>query len=140
MQAFAGQMGDIGAIVNYILAAVFFTLLLVAGNTMAQSVRERIAEFGVMKTVGFSDRRILWLVLAESLSLSVVAGAIGLGLAVAMTNGLKALVARFLPGLLITPQVLLVGAALVVALGLVAGLVPALRAMRLDVVKALARR
>ncbi len=140
VQAFAGQMGDIGAIVNYILVAVFFTLLLVAGNTMAQSVRERTSELGVMKTVGFSDRRILWMVLAESLLLSVIAGGIGLALAVGFVNGLQSVVARFLPGLIITPQVLAVGVLLVLALGIVSGLVPALRAMRLDVVKALARR
>ena len=80
-QAFAKQFADIGLIVTAIMAAVFFTLLLLTGNTMAQAVRERIPELAVLKTIGFTNRSVLVLVLAESVLLVVLGGLIGLGLA-----------------------------------------------------------
>src|SRR5262249_45497248 len=76
----AEQMGNIGAIVVAILSAVFFTILLVVGNTMAQSVRERVSELGVLKAIGFTDAQVLGLVLAESLLVSIIGGAIGIAL------------------------------------------------------------
>ncbi len=76
---FVKQIGDIGLIVRWILFAVFFTLLLVVGNTMAQSVRERIPELAVLKTLGFSDGSVLGFVLAEAAALCVIGGLIGLG-------------------------------------------------------------
>ena len=86
MQAFAKQIGDIGAIIRGIVTAVFFTILLVAANTMAQSVRERTSELAVLKTLGFSDGLVLALVLIESCAIAVLGGAIGLGLAWLVTR------------------------------------------------------
>src|SRR6476469_9513381 len=80
-QAFLKQIGDIGLIVSAIMGAVFFTLLLLTGNTMAQAVRERIPELAVLKTIGFTNRSVLWLVLAESMLLVAIGGALGLLLA-----------------------------------------------------------
>jgi len=138
VQGFAEQIGNIGAIIGGILAAVFFTILLVTGNTMMQSVRERIAELAVLKTVGFSNALVLTLVLAESLALAALGGALGLLLAwLAIrqgdpTNG--ALPIFFFP-----PQDMLIGIGYIFALGLTAGLLPAVQAMKLRVVDALRR-
>ncbi len=139
-QGFVDQVGDIGAIVRYILLAVFFTMLLVTANTMAQSVRERTNELAVLKTLGFSDTRILVMVLSESTLLSVVAGVLGLMLAYVAVGGFAASVSQFLPGLALTNATLVLGLVLTVVLGLITGIAPALSAMRLNVVQALARR
>ena len=140
MQGFTSQIGNIGKIINYIVLAVFFTMLLVAGNTMAQSVRERTSELAVMKTLGFSDGTILRMVLSESVLLSVVSGGLGLLLAYGIVGGMQAQLSRFLPGLAISQEAMLIGLGLAVGLGVVAGLLPALQASRLNVVEALARR
>jgi putative ABC transport system permease protein len=79
VQAFAKQIGDIGTITIGILLAVFFTILLVSGNTMAQAVRERTEELGVLKAVGFTNVGVLLLVLLESTLLAILAGGAGLG-------------------------------------------------------------
>ena len=78
--SFVSQFGDIGLIVSAIMGAVFFTLVLLTGNTMAQAVRERIPELAVLKTIGFSRRSVLLLVLVESVLLIVLGGALGLWL------------------------------------------------------------
>ena len=138
VKAFADQMGNIGAIVRFILTAVFFTILLVAGNTMAQSVRERIGELGVMKAIGFTDGQILLLVLAESLLIAVVGGAIGLALAwMAIAAGDPTKGA--LPVFIFPPRDLVLGIAFTFLLGIVTGLLPGLQAMRLNPVEALRR-
>ncbi len=137
---FAAQFGNIGLIVQAILACVFFTLLLVAGNTMAQSVRERTNELAVMKTVGFTDRQVLGLVLGESLMLALIGAALGVLLGMLFLGGAASAVGQFLPGLALPPGALVTAAALAVLLGLVTGILPALRAMRLNIVTALARR
>ncbi|MEK7685858.1 MAG: FtsX-like permease family protein [Verrucomicrobiota bacterium] len=138
VQAFAKQVGNIGAIMVAILSAVFFTILLVAGNTMAQAVRERTEELGVLKALGFANGQVLGLVLAESCFLSALGGFVGLGLAwflISMGDPTKgALPMFFLP----TGDILL-GMALVVALGLATGILPALQAMRLRIADALRR-
>ena len=72
------QMADIGLIVGSIMGAVFFTLLLLTGNTMAQAVRERTSELAVLKTIGFSNRSVLGMVLAESMLLVLIGGVLGL--------------------------------------------------------------
>jgi putative ABC transport system permease protein len=138
-QAFANQIGDIGSILRAVMTAVFFTILLVAGNTMAQSVRERTNELGVLKTLGFRDGQILALVLAESLALAACAGVAGLALAwTAITFGGDptggSLAVFYLPR-----RDLLLGLVWVALLGLAAGSIPALRAMRLTIVDALRR-
>jgi putative ABC transport system permease protein len=131
------QLGDIGFMVNAIVGAVMFTLLFLTGNTMMQSVRERIPELAVLKTVGFSDGKVTALVLAESILLCVFAALIGLGLAAMIfpAAGSLGLGKVVLPGI-----VLVSGTLAALALALVSGLPPAIRAKRLAVVDALAGR
>jgi putative ABC transport system permease protein len=132
--AFIKQLGDIGFVLRAILGAVFFTLLFLTGNTMMQSVRERIPELAVLKTLGFGDGKVLRLVLAESLLLCVLAAVIGLGLSFAALPLIK----QGLPGIEISPKAILPGIAVAVLLALIVGIAPALRAMRLNIVDALA--
>lgn len=142
LQSFAAQFGDIGAIVSAIVTAVLFSMLLVTANTMVQSVRERTAELATLKAIGFSDLRIAALVLGESLLLTGLGGGLGLalacGLLVLLRYSASALL-ELLPGLDIPPPALALGAGLIVALGLVAGLLPAWQALRLNVASALRR-
>jgi putative ABC transport system permease protein len=138
VQGFAKQVGDIGKIMMAILTAVFFTILLVAGNTMAQAVRERREELGVLKALGFTNLQVLVLVLVESCALAGAAGFFGLGLSkyfVSLgdpTHG--ALPLFYFPNL-----ELLMGVGIVFALGLLAGIGPAIQAMRLNMADALRR-
>ena len=138
LKAFADQVGDIGTIIMAVLAAVFFTILLVAGNTMAYSVRERIGELAVFKAVGFTDGQVLGLVLAEALSLAAMGGLLGLGIGWFLislgdpTNG--ALPVFFFP-----PRDIVLGVVLVFALGFAAGILPAVEAGRLRIADALRR-
>ncbi len=138
IKGFAEQMGNIGAIVTAILGAVFFTILLVAGNTMAQAVRERIGELGVLKAIGFTDLQMLGLVLVESLLISVVGGAAGLALGSLFISGGDPTHGA-LPIFLFPTADLVKGAIIVVVLGLITGIIPALQAMRLNAVEALRR-
>src|SRR3984957_19478714 len=133
---FIKQVGDIGFVLRAILGAVFFTLLFLTGNTMMQSVRERVPEFAVLKTLGFGDTAVLGLVIAESLLLCVVAALVGL----ALSFGATPIVKMGLPGVELSPRALLPGIGVAVLLGVVVGLPPALRAMRLTIVDALADR
>jgi putative ABC transport system permease protein len=140
-QSFAKQIGDIGLIVTAIMGAVFFTLLLLTGNTMAQAVRERIPELAVLKTIGFSNRSVLGLVLGEAVLLVVIGGLLGLLLApIAMIAATK-MSGGFiqLPSNL-PPESWITGLVLMLAFGVLAGALPALRAMRLNIVDALAGR
>jgi len=138
VQAWASQIGNIVFIVAAILSAVFFTILLVTGNTMAQAVRERTGELGVLKAIGFTNAQIVSFVLAESCLLTVLGGSLGLGLAWLMisrgdpTGGL-------LPLFSLPTRDLFVGFGISVALGFVTGIFPALQAMRLRVADALRR-
>jgi putative ABC transport system permease protein len=137
-EGFAKQIGDIGAMMTAILSAVLFTILLVVANTMAQSVRERTSELAVLKTLGFSNAAIVTLVLVESMFVAVLGGALGLGLAWGLvqmgdpTHGL-------LPAFFLPPRDLVVGVALMLTLGLLAGALPATAAMRLRITDALRR-
>jgi putative ABC transport system permease protein len=137
--SFVKQFGDIGLIVRWILFAVFFTLLLVVGNTMAQSVRERVPELAVLKTLGYSDGSVLGFVLAEAVALCLIGGLVGLGIAT-LLGGLveKATGGQFqLP---VDGFVWSIGLATIILMSLAVGLLPALRAQRLKIVDALARR
>jgi putative ABC transport system permease protein len=138
MQAFAQQIGDIGAIMVAILSAVFFTILLVAGNTMGQAVRERIEEIGVLKALGYTNELVLTLVLAESCLIAAVGGLTGLGVAWLITAG-GSPVPAMLPVFYLPPRYVMIGVGLVILLGFVAGILPALQAMRLRVAEALRR-
>jgi len=130
------QMGNIEFLVFAIGSVVFFTLLLVTGNTMAIAVRERTGELAVLKAVGYSDRFVLGLVLAESALIAVVGGAIGLWLANGMVEQdlTQGLIPLYLPA-----GSMAVGAAVALGTGLLAGVLPAVSAMRLSVVDALRR-
>ena len=138
-QSFAKQFADIGLIVTSIMGAVFFTLLLLTGNTMAQAVRERIPELAILKTLGFRDGTVLWLVLVESVLLVGLGGIIGMGLAMVILPGLASRAQGLLPPT-IPLQTWIVGLVLIVLIGLVVGVLPALRAKRLKIVDALAGR
>lgn len=135
--AFLKQLGDIGFIISAIMGAVLFTLLLLTGNTMMQSVRERIPELAVLKTIGFSDRQLLGLVLAESAVLCGVSAALGLALTAAILPLLVPELPGGFGGMSLTAGALLQALAIAALLALIVGLPPALRAMRLDIVQAL---
>ena len=139
IQAWASQIGNIVFIVAAILGAVFFTILLVTGNTMAQTVRERTGELGVLKAIGFTNGQIVALVLAESCLLTVIGGAVGLGLARVITPVMAQNLAGLLPMFFLPTRALFIGLGLSLALGLVTGIFPALQAMRLRVADALRR-
>ena len=132
------QFGNIQFLIMAIGGVVFFTLLLVTGNTMAIAVRERTGELAVLKAVGYSDRFVLLFVLVESLLIALIGGTVGLGLAKLFTLGgdptRGLLPFFFLPG-----QAILAGLALTVVVGAISGLIPAIGAMRLRVVDALRR-
>jgi putative ABC transport system permease protein len=138
VEGFAKQVGDIGSIMIAILVAVLFTMLLVAANTMAQSVRERTSEMGVLKTLGFSNASILALVLGESVLIAVLGGSLGLGVAWLIvqqgdpTNGM-------LPIFILPGRDVAIGAVMIVVLGLIAGALPAFTAMNLKITDALRR-
>lgn len=144
-QGFANQIGDIGKIVTSVLVVVFFTLLLVAGNTMAQSVRERTSELGVLKTLGFSDRQVMGMVLGESYLLTLLGGGVGLAaIAFFVSNtdrmgSLGNMIETSLPTFYMPRDGLVVGILLLVFVGFAAGALPALRALRLNIVDALRR-
>jgi len=137
--SFVKQIGDIGLIVRWILFAVFFTLLLVVGNTMAQSVRERVPELAVLKTLGFSDGSVLGFVLAEAAAMCALGGLLGLGIATL----LGALIEKGSGGqfqLSVGGYVWMIGLLAIVLMSIAVGLLPALRAQRLKIVDALAGR
>ena len=136
--AFVKQMGNIEFLMVSIGSVVFFTLLLVTGNTMAMSVRERTGELAVLKTLGFTDGFVLLLVLIEAVLVAAVGGGLGLSLAKAFTLAGDP-TGGMLPGFYLPPLGLVAGLALALAVGLLAGLIPAWSAMRLPVVDALRR-
>ena len=135
---FAKQIGNIGSIMTAIVAMAMFTILLVAGNTMAQAIRERTSELAVLKTLGFTSGRVLSMVLLESVLIALAGG--GLGILVAYliiqrgdpTNGL-------LPAFYFPSRDLVTGVLLVFALGVASGILPAWQAGRLRIVDALRR-
>jgi putative ABC transport system permease protein len=134
--AFVQQMGNIEFLIRAIGSIVFFTLLLVTGNTMAIAVRERTNELAVLKAVGYSDRFVLGLVLAESTIIALVGGGLGLWLAHGLTaqDITRGLLLLYLPA-----SALASGLVIAIGTGLLAGLLPALGAMRLSVIDALRR-
>jgi putative ABC transport system permease protein len=137
-QEWASQLGDIGFITISILFAVFFTILLVTGNTMSQAVRERTGELGVLKAIGFTNTQVVGLVFAESCVLAVVGGGLGLGLAWLIAAGGDP-TGGMLPMFFIPPRDLVIGCGISVVMGMATGFFPALRAMRLQVAVALRR-
>ena len=139
IKQFLDQVGNIGLILVSVTTAVFFTMLLVTANSMAQSVSERTNEIGVLKTLGFSGPSILTLVLLESLFLTFAGGLVGLALAWLMTGAMGDAIKDYFPVFRLSAGTLLTGIALMVAFGIVTGMWPALTAMRLKIVDALRR-
>lgn len=133
------QFGNIQLLVVSIGVVVFFTLLLVTGNTMAISVRERTGELAVFKAIGFSDRAVLLLVLAESLFTAILGGLLGLLLAAGVMPVLAKALSGMLPSLVMPTSVFATGFGIALAVGLASGLLPGLGAMRLRIVTALRR-
>jgi putative ABC transport system permease protein len=138
-KAFAAQFGNIALIVFLVVGAAFVTILMIVGNTMALSIRERTREIGVLKTLGFSGPRILRMVLGESVLLALLGGLPGLAIAALITIALRASLANIAPAFAVSPDIAFEGIALMIALGLVTGVIPALNAMRLKIATALGR-
>ncbi|WP_129776390.1 ABC transporter permease [Peristeroidobacter soli] len=137
IQGFANQMGNIGKLLTFVAAAVFFTMLLVTANTMGQSIRERFNEIGVMKTLGFSGAGVTFLIIAEAILVTGLGGLIGLGLAALASKGIGAAVAQFFPVLGMPSATWGIGVVLILLLGGLAAAIPCAQASRLKIVDAL---
>jgi putative ABC transport system permease protein len=135
-QMFANQTGDIALIMTGILSAVFFTILLLTGNTMSQAIRERIPELAILKTVGFSNRAVLMIVLTESTVMTLMGSALGLAISAFVIQGMPAST-PFLGGTTLPSIVVGQGVLTALILGLIVGTPPAVRAMQLSIVDAL---
>lgn len=133
------QFGNIKFLILSIGAVVFFTLLLVTGNTMAISVRERTGELAVLKAIGFGDKTVLFFVLAEAITISLIGGLLGLGLATLAVPGLAKALNGLLPALVLSKSTLVTGLVTALLVGLVSGLLPGIMAMRMRVITALRR-
>jgi putative ABC transport system permease protein len=138
-KAFAAQFGNIALIVFLVVGAAFVTILMIVGNTMALTIRERTREIGVLKTLGFSGARILRMVLGESVLLALLGGVPGLIIAALVAKALRASLANVAPTFAVSPDIILTGIGLMIALGLITGIIPALNAMRLKIAAALGR-
>ncbi len=133
------QFGNVEFLILTIGSVVFFTLLLVTGNTMAISVRERTAELAILKAIGFKDGTVLKLVLGEALAIALVGGLLGLALAVLAIPVLSAALNGLLPPLFLSKPIVAMGLAFALFVGAASGILPGIGAMRLRVVNALRR-
>jgi putative ABC transport system permease protein len=136
--SFVKQFGDVGMIVSAIMAAVFFTVLLLTANTLSQAMRERIPELGILKTLGFGNGTVCALVLGESILLLLLGGLAGLAAAAALLPQLNGKLGAQLPPLVVSASSWVSGLGIMLVIGLVVGLPPAIRAMRVRIVDALA--
>jgi putative ABC transport system permease protein len=137
IQGFANQMGNIGKLLTLIGAAVFFTMLLVTANTMAQSIRERINEIGVLKTLGFSASGVTMMIIGESILVTALGGYIGLAFAALVGEGMGKALQQFFPVLGMPAWTWAAGTALILILGGIAAALPCAQASRLKIVDAL---
>ncbi len=140
-KAFIEQLGNIGLIITSVVSAAFFTILLIVGNTMVLAIRERTGEIAVLKTLGFSAPRVFKMILLESLTLALVGGLLGLLLANLAVSGLGSVpdIQNMFGSLVLTSDVAIQSIAYMLALGLLTGLIPAYRALKLNTVDALSR-
>ncbi|RYD34756.1 MAG: ABC transporter permease [Verrucomicrobiaceae bacterium] len=138
VQGFIQQFGDIASIIHAVLSMVFFTILLIAGNTMSQAVRERFSELGVLKAMGFPNGLVLMLVFGESCTIALLGGLTGLAVAWVLSLG-GSPVPSYLPVWYMKPADIWLGVGLALLLGLVTGAVPAIQAFRLRIAEALRR-
>jgi putative ABC transport system permease protein len=139
LQTFANQMGNIGAIVTVVAAAVFFTMLLVTANAMAQAVRERVRDIAVLRTLGFSNALVVMLVLAEGVGITVLGAALGLWLGNGLTRSIGAQVQTFFPLMSVPSDAFISGGLIAVALGALACALPCAQVWRLSIVEQLRR-
>ncbi|MGE0189843.1 MAG: ABC transporter permease [Steroidobacteraceae bacterium] len=139
VKGFANQFGNISAIVTVIVVAVFFTMLLVTANSMAQSVRERTSEIGVMKTLGFTSAQVTGLVLAESLLITTLGGVLGLTVGWLIVQSIAESLKQYLPIVTIPASAFALAAACIVILGVLSGAIPCWQAWRLKITDALRR-
>lgn len=138
-KAFAEQLGDLGFIVGAVVGSAFITILLIVGNTMMLTVRERTNEIAVMKTIGFTTRRIFGLVLSESMLLALIGGLLGVAFAWLISFAIAGPLSRFGP-VAFSLDTAATAFVLMALLGLLTGLIPAIRAMNTDIVTALGRK
>lgn len=136
-KAFIEQIGNIGLIIFGVVFMAFFTILVVVGNTMVLAIRERTAEIAVLKTLGFSSTRIFRMILIESCVLAFFGGLLGLAGAYLAVLGASEAMARFLPNLVLDQNIVLQALGYMLILGLVTGIVPAIRALKLNIVSGL---
>ena len=138
-KAFVAQAGNIALIITSVVSAAFFTIILIVGNSMMLAIRERTTEIAVLKTLGFRSGRIFSQVLGESMFLSLLGGLAGLGLALVVVTVLRGVASSVVPDMSLTPGIVLQALLLMLGLGLATGLLPAMSAMRLNIVTALGR-
>jgi putative ABC transport system permease protein len=138
-KAFAEQLGDLGFIVTSVVGAAFVTILLIVGNTMMLTVRERTNEIAVMKTIGFTTNRIFGLVLAESMLLALIGGILGVIAAWLFSFALAGPLSRFGP-VAFSYDTALTAFVLMALLGFLTGVIPAYRAMSTNIITALGRK
>jgi putative ABC transport system permease protein len=133
------QFGNIQKLIVSIGVVVFFTLLLVTGNTMAISVRERTSELAVFKAIGYSDRSVLFFVLAEALTIALIGGLLGMILAEVLVPKLADALNGLLPSIVLETKMLFFGLVVAIFTGFISGFLPGLNAMHLRIVNALRR-
>jgi len=139
LAGWAKQTGNIGLMITIIGSIVFFTLLLVIGNTMAMSIRERVRELAVLKAIGFTDTFVLVFVIAEALLVALIGVAIGLGLLMLALPGIEKALGSFLQFVFLPPQKAVEGVVITLFIAFLAGIIPAVNASRLRVVDAIRR-
>jgi putative ABC transport system permease protein len=138
--SFVSFLGNIKLFLLSICAAVTFTILLVSGNTMAMSVRERIKEVGVLKTLGFTNDAILGMIVGEAISIAFIGGLIGLTLAAGLTFVVGRAAAAFMPqlhNLSVTPSTAAIALAVAVLIGIISSFIPAWNAARTNILDSL---
>jgi len=138
-KAFMKQLGNIGLIIFGVVFMAFFTILIVVGNTMVLAIRERTGEIAVLKTLGFTSARLFTMILTESLFLSLIGGISGLAVSYLVLKGVSEHLARFLPNMVLTSEIVWQALAYMLALGLITGIIPAINAYRLNIVAAFNR-
>jgi putative ABC transport system permease protein len=136
--SFVGQLGNIGAIISLVVGASFITILIIVGNTMVMAVRERTREIGIMKTLGFSVQRIMAMIIGESVLIALIGGLAGLGIAYLIVAGLAA--SGIFAGVSIPLRIWISGIGWMILLGLLTSAIPALNALKLNIVTALGRK
>lgn len=136
-KAFLEQFGNIGLIISSVVLAAFFIILVIVGNSMVLAIRERTREIGVMKTLGFKSPRIFRMVLAESLSIALIGGFVGMALAFALISGLKNVPQA--PTLIMDQDIVLKALGIMILMGLITGIIPAVNALRLNIVTSFSR-